>query len=123
MPNAVRDNVFRFLDALFPKRRLVLEPRLVGALRTSPLCVIDVGGAMGPDARWLPLPRECVRFMTFEPDARSVGCAGRGSPLGDVTLAQGLSDTAGERTLFLTAGSFASSFYRPNEHVLRDFAI
>src|SRR5262249_19609484 len=39
------------------------------------------------------------------------------------TVPIGLADKPGERTLHLTEGPFASSLYRPNEYVLRDFAI
>lgn len=99
-----------------------LEPPLAACLVRDPLCVIDVGGAMGPDARWEMLPPEALRIMSFEPDARSqdttVADNGR-----NLTLAIGLSDTTGARTLHLTAGPFASSLYPPNEEVLRAFGV
>ena len=68
------------------------------------------------------LPAEALRMMSFEPDARSqdttVADKGR-----NLTLAIGLADTTGERTLHLTAGPFASSLYPPNEEVLRAFGV
>jgi FkbM family methyltransferase len=110
------------LDTIFPKARLALTPRLAARLATAPMRVIDVGGAMGPDRRWAKLPSGSVRFMTFEPDARSQndGFVQEGQNL---TVPIGLADKPGERTLHLTEGPFASSLYRPNEYVLRDFAI
>jgi FkbM family methyltransferase len=112
----------RALNTIFPKARLALAPRLAACLATDPLRVIDVGGAMGPDRRWAQLPNGSVRFMTFEPDARS-----QYEPLvhdgAHLSLPIGLADKSGERTLHLTEGPFASSLYRPNEYVLRDFAI
>jgi FkbM family methyltransferase len=110
------------LDTIFPKARLTLTPRLAARLAAAPLRVIDVGGAMGPDRRWTQLPSGSVRFMTFEPDVRSQHdrFVQEGQNL---ALPIGLADKPGERTLHLTEGPFASSLYRPNEYVLRDFAI
>lgn len=118
----LRRLVSTMLDRVFPKRHMELALPLAASLIRRPLCVIDVGGAMGPDARWALLPAEALRIMSFEPDTRSqdscVVDKGR-----DLTLAIGLADTAGERTLHLTAGPFASSLYPPNEKVLRAFGV
>jgi FkbM family methyltransferase len=92
------------------------------ALRADPLRVIDIGGAMGPDARWAPLRPDLAWFMMFEPDARSQDGVVAASTKGDVTLPCGLADRAGRRTLYLTQGPFASSLYPPNKAVLGVFA-
>ena len=112
----------RLLDMVFPKSRLALAPGLAARLAAVPLQVIDVGGAMGPDRRWAQLPEGAVRFMTFEPDARSQedGIVKNGW---HVSLPIGLADKPGERALHLTDAPFASSLYKPNEYVLREFAI
>jgi FkbM family methyltransferase len=118
----LRQRLGRALDVLFPKRRLALAPALVARLLEDPLCVIDIGGAMGPDARWEAIPREALRLMSFEPDARSKeSCAADGARR--LLLDIGLADTAGARTLHLTAGPFASSLYAANEEILRCFGV
>jgi FkbM family methyltransferase len=118
----IRNQLGRWLNMIFPKTRLTLAPRLAACLAANPLRIIDVGGAMGPDERWARLPGGAVRFMTFEPDDRSQ-CIPLAQDNEHLIMPIGLSDKAGERTLHLTEGPFASSLYRPNEIVLRDFAI
>src|SRR5258708_22399393 len=103
----VHNKLGRTSDLIFPKRCVALAPHLLRCLRRRPMNVIDVGGAMGPDARWRSLPADCMRFMTFEPDARSSEQLGRGSGTGDLIMPVALADTPGERTLFLTEGPFA----------------
>lgn len=100
----------------------MLDPRLHGALCDDPLHVIDVGGAMGPETRWQIAPRNCIRFMSFEPDVRSHEDLTNGAN-GDVVLPVGLANGNGKRTLHLTAGPFASSLYPPNASVLKDFGV
>lgn len=118
----LRQRLGRALDVLFPKRRLALAPALAARLFEDPLCVIDIGGAMGPDARWEAFPREALRLMSFEPDARSKeSCSADGARR--LLLDIGLADTAGARTLHLTAGPFASSLYAANEEILRCFGV
>jgi FkbM family methyltransferase len=110
------------LGTIFPKARAKLARRLAGRLAADPLHVIDIGGALGPDPRWGLLPANTIRFMTFEPDARSreqVLCGGQRN----LTLAVGLAETAGEREFYLTDGPFASSLYPPNETLLRNFGV
>jgi FkbM family methyltransferase len=110
-----------WIDRLFPKHHLVLTPTMRDVLAAAPLTVMDIGGAMGADERWNLLRDQC-RFMFFEPDDRSqdglVTGAGR-----DVVVPVGLGGADGERTLYLTEGPFASSLYRPNEVVLKPFAV
>lgn len=109
------------IDRLFPRYYLVLTPTMCGVLAEAPVTVMDIGGAMGADERWRLLRDQC-RFMFFEPDDRSqdglVIDAGR-----DVVVQVGLGGADGERTLYMTQGPFASSLYRPNEAVLKPFAV
>jgi len=111
------------LDVIFPKRRVALTPHISRCLKRRPLSVIDVGGAMGPDARWRPLSAEYMHFMTFEPDARSTEQLGRTSNANDLIMQVALAGSPGERTLFLTEGPFASSMYQTNDALLQDFAV
>jgi len=117
----IRKQVEAVLDWIFPKLHLRVSPGLRARLTMSPLCLIDVGGSMGPDARWEALRPDLIRVMSFEPDARSF-CDLRGGAH-DVVVTIGLSSSAGRQTLYLTQGPFASSLYPPNEAVLRDFAV
>ncbi len=110
----------RLFDQLFPKHRLVLAPGTRAVLISAPVCVIDVGGAMGADDRWSLLRDEC-RFMFFEPDARSQDSLGDVGH--DVVVPASLAGADGERTLHLTEGPFASSLYKPNEAVLKSFSV
>ena len=109
------------LNWIFPKSRLLLTENLRARLTQSPLCLIDVGGAMGPDDRWEPLRPEFVRVMSFEPDARSLKGIGRDTR--DLVLPVGLGPSESRKILHLTQGAFASSIYPPNELVLRDFGV
>jgi FkbM family methyltransferase len=118
----IRNRLGRALTGIFPKSRIVLTPRLAARLVADPLRVIDVGGAMGRDRRWASLPGDAVRFMVFEPDSRSQDDARRHDDE-NLSLPIGLADQAGQRTLHLTEAPFASSIYRSNEQILRDFAI
>jgi FkbM family methyltransferase len=118
----IRRRLGRALDTIFPKRRLALAPALVARLAEDPLCLIDIGGAMGLDARWEQLPSETLRLMSFEPDARSKESCSADGPR-RVLLDVGLADAPGARTLHLTAGPFASSLYVANEEILRCFGV
>ena len=109
------------LDAIFPKSRVCINAAMRARLAADPICVIDVGGAMGLDPRWAPLRPTLARSMTFEPDSRSAGDVKAAASAWDIALPVALADRAGERTLFLTQGPFASSLYQPDEAVLRDF--
>jgi len=110
------------LDLIFPKRRIYLPPKIRALLQKDALRIVDVGGAMGPDERWKVLGLELCRFVTFEPDTRSFSGLAVDSTGRNASLAVGLSDKAGEQTLYLTHGEFASSLYRPNASVLKDYA-
>jgi FkbM family methyltransferase len=120
--SGLRQRLERMLDGLFPKSQVAITPAMGVALRADPLRIIDIGGAMGPDARWAPLRPDLAWFMMFEPDARSQDGVVAASARGDVTLPCGLADRAGRRTLYLTEGPFASSLYPPNKAVLGSFA-
>lgn len=118
----LRRRIGRTLDIIFPKRRLALAPSLIARLVEKPLCVIDIGGAMGIDERWDALPYDALRLISFEPDARSKDSCSADS-MHRILLDIGLADDAGARTLHLTAGPFASSLYAANEDVLRSFGV
>lgn len=110
------------LDRIFPKRRIYLPASLRALLDRDGLRIVDVGGAMGPDERWKVLGLELCRFVTFEPDSRSFKKLAIDSTGRNASLAVGLSDKEGDETLYLTHGQFASSLYRPNAAVLKDYA-
>ena len=118
-----RQALDRAFDRIFPKHPIHLPPRLRDLLRQNPLRIADVGGAMGPEARWKALGLELCKFVTFEPDARSFDGLAIDPSGRNATLAVGLSGTPGDRTLHLTQGAFASSLYPPNPAVLKDFAV
>ena len=118
----IRASIEKNLDFIFPKRRIYLPRQLRNLLKQHSLRIVDVGGAMGPDDRWNVLGLELCRFVTFEPDARSFAGLVMDSTGRNASLPVGLSDKAGEQTLFLTQGAFASSLYKPNEAVLQDYA-
>lgn len=113
----------RAMDGLYPKSRLRLPRRLHETLAEHPLTVADVGAAMGPDARWQVLGEKEVRFIVFEPDARS-----RDEPLLKddarcLMFPTALGDRAGTQTLHLTRAPFASSLYPHNSELLRSFVV
>jgi hypothetical protein len=81
---------------MFPKTRARLAQPLASRLAADPLDVIDVGGALGPDPRWPLLPASTIRFMTFEPDARSHEQVLAGG-VWKLTLPIGLANAAGEK--------------------------
>ncbi len=122
-PVGVRKRLSSAFDAVFPKRCIVFPGPMRAVLLAQPVTVIDVGGAMGPDPRFAPLRPDLVRFMMFEPDARSQNEVAKSGKGGDIVLPIGLADAAGQRTLHLTQGSFASSLYPPNLSLLNDFAV
>ncbi len=97
---------------LLPEYFYRLSPTMVELLHRSPLVVADVGAAMGVDPRWQGLDRG-VRFLTFEPDGRS---------LTPDNFALGLGQRSERRTLYLTQLPAASSLLEHNRDVLRDFA-
>lgn len=104
LPGFIRHAVEDALDVVFPKSRIRVTPRMRELLERAPVCVIDAGGAMGPDARWAPLRPALVRLMTFEPDGRSLEALPTDASSNDLTLGIGLAEAPGERTLHLTAG-------------------
>jgi FkbM family methyltransferase len=119
----VRERISGALSWVFPKRVLILPRHVRDILATAPLTVIDIGGAMGPDQRFSPLQPDFVRFIMFDPDARSQGEMIEGSLGRDVVVPIGLADAAGRRMLHLSAGPFASSLYPPNLPLLDGFAV
>jgi FkbM family methyltransferase len=110
------------LDRIFPKRPVFLPAGARTLLERHPLRIVDVGGAMGPDERWKSLGPAVCRFVTFEPDVRSFAGLAVDPTGRNASLPVGLADTRGQKTLYLTRGDFASSLYKPNAEVLKDFA-
>jgi FkbM family methyltransferase len=121
--SGARQALERTLDRIFPKRPVYLPTGLREQLKLDPLRIVDVGGALGPDARWSGLGLDLCRFLTFEPDKRSFASLRLDKTSHNTTLPLGVSDSPANKTLYLTAGAFASSFYPPNAAVLKDFAI
>jgi FkbM family methyltransferase len=112
----------RGFERLFPRYRIRFAPEMAALLQESPVKIVDIGGAMGPDQRWLALRPNRAHFMTFEPDSRSLDGL-LANDAGDVTFPVALGGVSGTRTLTLTEGEFASSLYPPNESVLADFSV
>ena len=113
----------RLFDGVFPKSRLCLMDQLRERLKSSPVTVIDIGGAMGPDACFEPLRPDMIKFMMFEPDGRSQTGVEASVVGDDLVFPIGLARQAGKRKLYLTAGPFASSLYEPNLAFLNDFNV
>eukprot|EP01036_Dinobryon_divergens_P059512 gene59512-79410_t len=82
---------------------------------------VDVGAVFGPDPRWLQLGERTCRFLTFEPDERSIETHSDDGPFEMLALSTALANEQGRKTLHLTVGPFASSLYPPNKAVLGAF--
>lgn len=110
-----------FFEALLPSGQVRLSEGLRERLVADPLTIVDVGAVFGPDPRWRQLGERTCRFLTFEPDLRSHEAHSTDGPFEMLALSTALGDEQGRRTLYLTAGPFASSLYPPNEAVLGEF--
>lgn len=96
----------------------VLSASMKHALTLDPFVVADIGAAYGIDPRWKPV-QYFSQFLTFEPDPRSQD----EDLIGNITnFATGLGNHKGYKTLYLTNLPAASSIYRHNLDVLRDYA-
>lgn len=112
---------YGFFEKLSPSGQVRLTQDLKRRLVADPLTIVDVGAVFGPDRRWIQLGERTCRFLTFEPDQRSLETHADDGPFQMLALSTALGDEKGRKTLYLTAGPFASSLYPPNEAVLRDF--
>jgi len=112
---------YGFFERLLPTGQVRLTAALKQRLVDDPLTIVDVGAVFGPDPRWIQLGERTCRFLTFEPDQRSLETHSDDGPFQMLALSTALGDDKGRRTLYLTAGPFASSLYPPNEAVLRNY--
>jgi FkbM family methyltransferase len=119
----LRQTVSRVMDGLYPKCRLCIPSRMQENLADHPLTIADVGAAMGPDARWQALGQKAVRFIFFEPDARSQEEPVLKNGSRRLSFPTALGERRGEQTLYLTHAPFASSLYRHNSDLLRSFVV
>jgi FkbM family methyltransferase len=117
----LRSALYGFFETLLPTGQVRLTADLKRRLVADPLTIVDVGAVFGPDRRWIELGERTCRFLTFEPDQRSLETHTDDGPFEMLALSTALSDHKGQRTLHLTAGPFASSLYPPNKAVLGDF--
>lgn len=115
----LREAISGVLNAIAPAPGPRLTPWLKAELAKAPLTVVDVGAAMGVDARWAGLGDRTCRFITFEPDERSAITET------ETTLAfpVALGAKKGRETLRLTVGPFASSLHAHNHAFIDRFAV
>ena len=112
---------YGFFEWLLPPGQVRLTEALKQRLIANPITIVDVGAVFGPDPRWIQLGERTCRFLTFEPDKRSLETPSDDGPFQMLALSTALGNEQGRKTLYLTAGPFASSLYRPNEAVLRQY--
>lgn len=112
---------YGFFQKLLPSGQVRLTDALRRRLVADPLTIVDVGAVLGPDPRWMQLGERTCRFLTFEPDARSIETHRDDGPFQMLALSTALGNEQGHKTLHLTIGPFASSLYPPNEAVLSQF--
>jgi FkbM family methyltransferase len=103
---------------LWPTYFYVITDAMAKVLTEKTLVIVDVGAAMGVDARWQPA-ESLIQFVTFEPDTRSQDYA---TTARTVNFATGLSAEKGRKALHMTTFAPASSLYPLNMAQLQDFA-
>ena len=121
MKAAIKSAFYGFFEALLPSGQVRLSDGLRRRLVADPLTIVDVGAVFGPDPRWLQLGERTCRFLTFEPDERSIETHRDDGPFEMLALSTALGNEQGRKTLHLTVGPFASSLYPPNKAVLGEF--
>lgn len=121
MKAALKSAFYGFFEALLPSGQVRLSDGLRRRLVADPLTIVDVGAVFGPDPRWLQLGERTCRFLTFEPDERSIETHSDDGPFEMLALSTALANEQGCKTLHLTVGPFASSLYPPNKAVLGEF--
>ncbi len=112
---------YGFFEKLLPAGQVRLTEGLKRRLVADPLIIVDVGAVFGPDPRWIQLGERTCRFLTFEPDARSIETHSDDGPFQMLALSTALGNEQGRKTLHLTVGPFASSLYPPNKAVLGQY--
>jgi FkbM family methyltransferase len=118
---AIKSAFYGFFEALLPSGQVRLSDGLRQRLVANPLTIVDVGAVFGPDPRWIQLGERTCRFLTFEPDERSIETHSDDGPFQMLALSTALGNEQGRKTLHLTVGPFASSLYPPNKAVLGEF--
>lgn len=121
MKAKLKSALYGFFERLLPSGQVRLTDGLRRRLVADPLTIVDVGAVFGPDPRWIQLGERTCRFLTFEPDARSIETHCDSGPFQMLALSTALGNEQGRKTLYLTAGPFATSLYPPNEAVLSHF--
>jgi FkbM family methyltransferase len=117
----VKSLFYGFFEKLLPSGQVRLTDELRKRLVADPLTIVDVGAVFGPDPRWIQLGERTCRFLTFEPDARSIETHSDDGPFQMLALSTALGNEQGRKTLYLTVGPFASSLYPPNKAVLGQY--
>jgi len=112
---------YGFFEKLLPSGQVRLTDELRKRLVADPLTIVDVGAVFGPDPRWIQLGERTCRFLTFEPDERSIETHSDDGPFQMLALSTALGNEQGRKTLHLTVGPFASSLYPPNKAVLGQY--
>jgi FkbM family methyltransferase len=118
---ALKSAFYGFFAKLLPSGQVRLTDGLRKRLVADPLTIVDVGAVFGPDPRWIQLGERTCRFLTFEPDARSIETHSDDGPFQMLALSTALGNEQGRKTLHLTVGPFASSLYPPNKAVLGQY--
>lgn len=121
MKAKVKSAFYGFFEALLPSGQVRLTDGLRQRLVANPLTIIDVGAVFGPDPRWIQLGERTCRFLTFEPDERSIETHSDDGPFEMLALSTALGNEQARKPLYLTVGPFASSLYPPNKAALGDF--
>jgi len=119
---ALKSAFYGFFETLLPLGQVRLSAGFQRRLVANPLIIVDVGAVFGPDPRWIQLGERTCRFVTFEPDERSIAKHSDDGPFEMLELSTALGNEQGRRTLYLTVGPFASSLYPPNQAVLGQYA-
>lgn len=121
MKARLKSAFYGFFERLLPSGQVRLSDGLRRRLVADPLTIVDVGAVFGPDPRWIQLGERTCRFLTFEPDARSLETHSDNGPFQMLALSTALGNEQGRKTLHLTVGPFASSLYPPNKAVLGQY--
>lgn len=113
-------SIKRYLERVVWPEHIIRWPApLKKTFSAHPVIVADVGASGGVESPWKAVA-EYVKFVTFEPDARSFGDATLSTSM---AFPVGLGGKEGEAVLHLAEVPAISSLYRFNTEGLEDFAI